>query len=277
MEKNFTDIKFYNTNMAKPMDDKLFFLDKIDWENNVIVDFGCADGRILAEIKRRIEGKNKKNFFYIGYDISPVMIDFAKTNWDGDGGRVFFTSNWEDVIMAIEARKSMTGVLLLSSVIHEVYSYAKDENEINEFWDRVLNTGFRYVIVRDMMVDHSVDKSSNYNIYSALKEKKLYDNGMYQYAPYVTKFERHWGSVERNKNAIHFLLKYPWLINWEREVNENYLPIYTTDLVEKMFKRYDIEYFKHYKLPFIVDRIKKDWGFILKDNTHVKAIFKLRK
>ena len=55
MEKEFTDINSYNKNMAKPMDDKLFFLEKIDWTNNIIVDFGCADGRVLAEIKNRLE------------------------------------------------------------------------------------------------------------------------------------------------------------------------------------------------------------------------------
>ena len=44
-----------------------------------------------------------------------------------------------------------------------------------------------------------------------------------------------------------------------------------------MSKKYDIEYFEHFKLPFIVKKIREDWGITLKDNTHVKSIFKLRK
>ena len=277
MEKDFTDINTYNKNMAKPMDDKLFFLEKLDWDDNIIVDFGCADGRVLAEIKNRLESMylGKRNrFFYIGYDISPVMIDFAKTNWDGDGRQVLFTSNWNDVIKAIEGRKDMKPVLFLSSVIHEVYSYAKNNGEIAEFWDRVLNTGFKYVVVRDMMVDKSVDRLSGYDISYQLKNTFALD--CYRYEPYLKEFEARWGKITKNKNAVHFLLKYPWTINWERENNENYLPLYTNDLVRIMIQRYDIEYFKHYILQFVYDRVLHDWGLHLKDNTHVKAIFKFR-
>lgn len=278
MEKEFTDINSYNKNMAKPMDDKLFFLEKIDWTNNIIVDFGCADGRVLAEIKNRLEkmylGKSNL-FFYIGYDISSVMIDFAKTNWDGDGRQVLFTNNWDEVVTAIEKRKTFKPVLFLSSVIHEVYSYARSVEEVDVFWDRVLNTGFSYVVVRDMMVDHSVERLSTYDFLTPLKDGFYYPR-CNQYGPYLKEFEKRWGKVTRNKNAVHFLLKYPWTINWERENNENYLPIYTNDLIVKMIQRYDIEYFKHYILQFVYDRISRDWGIQLKDNTHIKAIFKLR-
>ena len=277
MEKDFTDINSYNKNMAKPMDDKLFFLEKLDWDDNIIVDFGCADGRVLAEIKNRLEtmylGKRNR-FFYIGYDISPVMIDFAKTNWDGDGRQVLFTSNWNDVIKAIEDHNEMKPVLFLSSVIHEVYSYAKNEEEITEFWGRVLNTGFKYVVVRDMMVDKSVNRLNGYDIPYQLKNTFTLD--CYRYEPYLKEFEARWGKITKNKNAVHFLLKYPWTINWERENNENYLPLYTNDLVRIMIQRYDIEYFKHYILQFVYDRVLHDWGLHLKDNTHVKAIFKFR-
>ena len=277
MEKDFTDINSYNKNMAKPMDDKLFFLEKLDWDDNIIVDFGCADGRVLAEIKNRLESMylGKRNrFFYIGYDISPVMIDYAKTNWDGDGRQVLFTSNWNDVIKAIEYHNEMKPVLFLSSVIHEVYSYAKNEEEITEFWGRVLNTGFKYVVVRDMMVDKSVNRLNGYDIPYQLKNTFTLD--CYRYEPYLKEFEARWGKITKNKNAVHFLLKYPWTINWERENNENYLPLYTNDLVRIMIQRYDIEYFKHYILQFVYDRVLHDWGLHLKDNTHVKAIFKFR-
>ena len=277
MEKDFTDINSYNKNMAKPMDDKLFFLEKLDWDDNIIVDFGCADGRVLAEIKNRLESMylGKRNrFFYIGYDISPVMIGYAKTNWDGDGRQVLFTSNWNDVIKAIEYHNEMKPVLFLSSVIHEVYSYAKNEEEITEFWGRVLNTGFKYVVVRDMMVDKSVNRLNGYDIPYQLKNTFTLD--CYRYEPYLKEFEARWGKITKNKNAVHFLLKYPWTINWERENNENYLPLYTNDLVRIMIQRYDIEYFKHYILQFVYDRVLHDWGLHLKDNTHVKAIFKFR-
>lgn len=272
MEKDFTDIKSYNTNMAKPMDDKLFFFDKFDWpEDAMIVDFGCADGKVLAAIKDRIETLQfYHHTLFVGYDKSKTMIDFARTNWDSSESNVVFTSKWDDVEKLIKKYKDKyTPILLLSSVIHEVYSYCA-EAEINEFWNRVTNSGFEYVIIRDMMVSKSVEGESKYSISDSLHMTPYLQS-------YLRSFMNVWGDIKENKNAVHWLLKYRWIINWERENNENYLPIYTNELVDIMSKKYDIEYFEHFKLPFIVKKIREDWGVILKDNTHVKSIFKLRK
>ena len=40
----------YNTRMSKSLIDKMFFVDKI--EPDSIVDFGCANGLLLQELKR---------------------------------------------------------------------------------------------------------------------------------------------------------------------------------------------------------------------------------
>lgn len=272
MEKDFTDIKSYNTNMAKPMDDKLFFFDKFEWpEHALVVDFGCADGKVLAAIHEKIDTlKGYHTSFFVGYDKSREMINFAKTNWDGSESNVVFTNEWEHVKNLIEAhKKEYTPVLVLSSVIHEIYSYCT-EKEIEEFWDRVINSGFEYVIIRDMMVSKSVEGQSNYQILNSYGLTS-------RMAAYLNSFTKMWGRIEDNKNAVHWLLKYRWTINWERENNENYLPIYTHQLLDIMTKKYDVEYFEHFKLPFIVKKIREDWGITLKDNTHVKSIFKLRK
>lgn len=272
MEQDFTDIKSYNANMAKPMDDKLFFFDKFEWpERAMVVDFGCADGRVLAAIKERIETlKGYHVSLFVGYDKSREMINFAKTNWDGNESNVIFTNEWEHVRYHIElSKKEYTPVLVLSSIIHEIYSYCT-EKEIEVFWNRVINSGFEYVIIRDMMVSKSVEGNSKYRILNS------YGNTA-RMSGYLDSFVERWGSISDNKNAVHWLLKYRWTINWERENNENYLPIYTHQLLDIMTKKYDVEYFEHYKLPFIVNKIKLDWGITLQDNTHVKAIFKLRK
>jgi SAM-dependent methyltransferase len=271
MEQDFTDIKSYNNNMAKPMDDKLFFFDKFEWpERALLVDFGCADGRVLAAIKDRVESLvGYHDTKYVGYDKSEAMIDFAKTNWDGGGTNIQFTSNWNEVESMIKDHKAYVPVLLLSSVIHEVYSYCT-KNDIAEFWERVTNTGFEYVIIRDMMISKSAEGVSKYNIY----RNPLLTNYRLKYLKSFTKV---WGAVNENKNALHWLLKYRWTVNWDRENNENYLPMYTDQLISGMLPKYDIEYFEHYKLPFIVEKIKEDWGITLQDNTHVKSIFKLRK
>ena len=74
---------------------------------------------------------------------------------------------------------------------------------------------------------------------------------------------------------LHFLLKYRWKINWEREVAENYFPIFIEDFLEIM-KSYNIIYFERFRVQFLDDEIKKDFNIGLTDYTHVKGVFTLK-
>ena len=71
---------------------------------------------------------------------------------------------------------------------------------------------------------------------------------------------------------IHFLLKYRWKVNWERECYENYFPITIQNLLE-YFKNFNIDYFERFRVPFLDKCIKKDYNIELEDYTHIKAIF----
>ena len=66
-----SNIHSYIESMELGYLDKLFFMDKID--PDVIVDFGCADGRILSKIS-----KIKPNIKLIGYDLDNDMLQNAK-------------------------------------------------------------------------------------------------------------------------------------------------------------------------------------------------------
>ena len=44
------DSKGYIERMKASMKEKLFFVDKIDLNNKIIVDFGCAEGDLLQEL-----------------------------------------------------------------------------------------------------------------------------------------------------------------------------------------------------------------------------------
>ena len=52
--------------------------------------------------------------------------------------------------------------LILSSVIHEVYSYG-DNQSVNEFWRQVFNENFRYIAIRDLTPRKSIDRMSDIN------------------------------------------------------------------------------------------------------------------
>lgn len=264
----FANIQYYNKEMQKGMEDKLFFLDKLPTgKTYTFVDFGCADGAMINALTHILGIKH----LYIGYDISDTMINLARTNYNGPvDAEVQFTTNWEDVKEMMKDGNSHRDntVLILSSVIHEVYSYGTDES-IKEFWNNVLNSGFDYVVIRDMCPSADIETlASQKNI-----DKINYTIGS---TKQVIEFCRTWGSLSSQKNLVHFLLKYRWKVNWKREVKENYFPITVEELLHKFLtgkNTFNIDYFERFRVPFLDKCIKEDFDIELEDYTHIKAIF----
>lgn len=277
---NFNNLTFYNEQMRKSMEDKLFFLKQLPVEDNyVFVDFGCADGTMLNILSDMLE-YNKHKYSYIGYDISDTMINLAKANFHGDADTdIHYFTNWEDVEKQLKTYitpgtyyEQKKYVLILSSVIHEVYSYS-DMKQILEFWHHVTNTNFDYIVVRDMCPTKDIDRPTDEFMLHTL------NNMIRDHEPYntlINDFEAIHGSIENNKNFMHFLLKYRYQINWEREVKENYFPIYVEDLLSAITgeEKYRIMYMKRFIVPFIKQQIYNDFRVDVRDFTHIKAIFK---
>jgi 6-pyruvoyl-tetrahydropterin synthase len=60
---------------------------------------------------------------------------------------------------------------------------------------------------------------------------------------FLNSFENKWGDLDDHyRTFIHFLLKYKYIDNWEREVNENYLPLSYETLKKKIPSEYKIIY-----------------------------------
>ena len=277
---NFNNLTFYNEQMRKSMEDKLFFLKQLPAEDNyVFVDFGCADGTMLNILSDMLDS-NPRKYSYIGYDISDTMINLAKSNFHGDANTdIHYFNDWNDVEKQLKTYIAQSGwyvqkkfVLILSSVIHEVYSYS-NMKQILEFWHHVTNTNFDYIVVRDMCptkdIDRPTDKFMLHTLNNIIRDHKPYNT-------LINDFEAIYGSIENNKNFMHFLLKYRYQINWEREVKENYFPIYVEDLLNAITgeEKYRIMYMKRFIVPFIKQQIYKDFRVDIKDFTHIKAIFK---
>lgn len=247
-----TDHSVYEQRMAMSLLDKAFFADKIS-DCDLLVDFGCADGVLLRFLK-----KSFPHLTVLGYDNDPAM---ARHSTD----EALIYTNWEAVLK--EVAKAKRPALNLSSVIHEVFHYSS-RGEIDNFWNQVFHSGFAYVIVRDMLPSRSIDRPSHINdvkkVYHRFLDKKVLND-----------FQGIWGSIESNRNLIHFLLKYRYIEpNWNREVRENYLPISREDLLSKIPDEYDVLYHEHYVLPFILQTVKTEVGIEIKDPTHMKLILK---
>jgi hypothetical protein len=220
----------------------------------MFVDYGCADGSLLKFINNIFP-----EYKYIGYDISEDMINLAKK----DNKSIIFTTKWDEVSEQIH-NCNQPKVLILSSIIHEIYSYGN----INEFWDRVFNSGFDYIVIRDMMVSKESERLTEINDIIKILNSQ-YNSNLYE-------FENYWGGIKYNKNFLHYLLKYRYMVNWEREVKENYLPIIAENLLLKIPQQYEVIFYEHYLLPFLKQQVKADFDIDLKDNTHIKMIIKKR-
>jgi len=271
--KDFKNLGSYNLEMSKGMEDKLFFLNKLPKSETgyCFVDFGCADGAMINALTSIC---NIEKDFFIGYDISETMINLARSNYHGPSkAAVRFYSDWRSIFPGVLGQPQKT-VLILSSVIHEVYSYGTEES-IKEFWDQVTNSTFDYIVIRDMCPSNTL--TNDKEISHELHDKLIYNHGSgYDYQ--IKTFEEKFGSLWYERNMYHFLLKYRWKVNWERECNENYFPINYQDILENMkhtpaYYKYDLNYFERFRVPFLDKCIKEDIDIELDQYTHIKAIF----
>lgn len=271
MPTEIPNIDEYNINMSKSMKDKLFFLSELkDDLPDVIVDFGCADGELLKQIFAI-----NPNIQLLGYDCNVNEIKKARKNfpevyYSGQECH-FFTIDWNCVVDNIKywRNENKKIALVLSSVIHEVYSYCSAD-VIEQHWNLWKNLGFEYIIVRDMAFStHFVPTKYE----DVIKIRQKADPKT------LALFEEYCGSIDFNEhNLMTFLLKYRYNYSTEnfiRELAENYTPLSGINLVKKFASpKYSLIHYEHYTLPFLKDQVMKDFGVILKNNTHVKMILK---
>ena len=194
------DLGVYVRGMARSLLDKLFFMDKIFEPLDSILDFGCANGVLIKMMQQLFP-----EYAYIGYDISQDMIEIAKENVE----QASFYTDWN----AITCDPGKT-LINISSTLHEVYHYGTPES-VEEFWDRVFGSNFRYIAIRDMMLSDNIRLMSDEE--DIRKVRTLFPQKLAEY-------ESIWGPISIRFNLIHYLLKYRYTENWDREVRENYLP-----------------------------------------------------
>lgn len=253
-----SNVDNYVEGMQKSLDDKLFFVDKLDFD--VIVDFGCANGAFLSKVK-----KMKPNVKIIGYDLDETMLSKARAELTSED---ILTSNWDEVIREIQGYSSP--LLNLSSVIHEVYSYSHP-SVVKSFWEnQVFGGDFKWITIRDMIPSCKIDKDEIFSFRKDVQNVRKRANKFY-----LESFEKRWGTINDNyRTFCHFLLKYRYIDNWEREVKENYLPVSLETLKKKIPSNYTIQYEQDFIVPFIQENVGKAFNVKIKHSTHVKMIIK---
>lgn len=262
------DIDFYQKEMVKPMAEKLFFQDMINFDS--IVDIGCADGILLQELS-----KSKPQLLGFGFDANPEMVKDANTNFAKvDGLKVF--QKKEALLNAIADLK--IGVVNLSSVLHEIYN--GEEDDVIDVLNLIKQINAEHIVIRDMycgienkLIDQDIEEPWA-NFYKAIyqtceKNEYLYNK--------LSSYLFHRGAINSRYKLLDFALKYRYDVNWEHEVEEDYLAV-KWDEIFTLFKvlGYEISYKRKYSPTFIRQTLAKDFGLdeTIVPNTHLQMIWK---
>lgn len=236
----------YIKNLKKSMQEKLFFLDKIDLHNKVIIDFGCADGEMISILAEEYQDSD-----FIGIEKDQYLLNLAKQK-NIDNENVSFLNYLSPI-----KDDSREIILICSSVLHELS--VNDQYDLNNYAKNYCD----YWIIRDMKF--SGCKKINNNMLSNI----ILNANPKNLSEFVYKY-----GIKSNKDIVHYLLKYTYLDNWETELEENYFGT-CWSLIEK---DKDIIYIDDYLLEYKKKQVLKDFYIDLSNfKTHRKVIYKINK
>lgn len=257
------NLESYLRSMSSTLIDKCWWLDKITPEIDTIIDFGCAGADLAIFVDRIFPGK----YLYIGVDESPEMIKVAENNL-----KAHYSGKWYVVSDIAEASRKVgfrNAVLVLNSVLHEVFSY-KSEREIWRLMFQIQDIGFKYIAIRDMQYYRCKPDDLNTAAYaiSQSNDCDLWKQHHHIHATYNA-------SGESDTELQEFLLKYRYKENWERESRETYVwDIFLSTEKYGIDDAYDTVFTQNFYIPFIHDKIKEDFGFDWDYPTHIKMLLK---
>lgn len=277
--ENIKDMAVYNSRMSAGMEDKLFFLPFLK-KSPLLIDYGCADGTLARYIKDIYP-----DAVIYGYDIDESMLELAKQKLGNNNvylshSRVFeilklIKDNALNIFPYTQEYQTHDEILNLSSVIHEVYSYGSKE-DIEEFWKNVFGIGFDKIAIRDMCFATDREYPFQFESFQEFEEKFM--RGIV-----ANNLEKLWKDYRKIYSGnisyqiiTHFLMKYHYIENWDRESKENYFPLSVDELKRVIPDCYDIVYENSYLLPYIKEYVKNEFDIELDCFTHIKIILKKR-
>lgn len=252
------DREGYLARMAAPLQEKLKMLRYFPKNPRRILDVGCADGiltRAIAEMYYRECPDNPPQV--LGIDLDQGFIDLARMESAGIPN-IEFRKNWlRDMVDGVYQGKPRYDVVSFFSVLHEFYTYGEgmpsvmkamaDAHQVLEI-DGVLP-------IRDMIL-HKSAYESDFQVPQVLKKVDARDF----VHPFLEEHQERFGKVRTVADMNHFLLKYFYTDNWQREGKENYIPVPMEDYLQ-MFRLLDMQVLHQdlYLMPYLKNRWKRDF------------------
>lgn len=257
------DVRGYIEQLDKSMTrkEKLFFLNKINVRQyDYIIDFCCANGRLLHEVDKQLPKKCATKL--IGIDKSnEIRIEYEFKH-------SFTKAKTLNEIQGLIAGTKV--LLILSSVLHEL-SALTIIDQLEPFVSAYIDT----ICIRDMSFDFSC-KINTVDVARFLVG--LSDEQYKQLVQVVRHSDDFWDDgVQLVDDKIYeFLLKYTYTANWQSEIKENYFNSSTSIFLNYLLygNKWQTIYKERYILPYKKRQVKKDFGYKMTANTHIKLIVK---
>lgn len=247
----------YDNRMTRSVEDKLWFLDHFQVGGpDVWCDYGCADGFLMQQI-RKIGHKPT-----IGYDIDPNQIQACRDR----GISSFVTSNLSEFFGEMKRLQPLKTGVILSSVYHEMSHLQR-----SVLFDDFAYNDVEYVAIRDMATNADLMDDTTH-----LRNKVI--DRLSCHSPHamlrLEEFENRKGEISFGPFLVHYLLKYRYVQNWARELDEDYLINTQTLLTNAREAGYSPIRIDYYQLPWIVGNVKGFFDIDLPFTTHVKIMLK---
>lgn len=245
-----SDLAAYNKALARSLSSKLFWVDKVPVADlRRIIDVGCGDGTVLKAL-----GRAWPHVELVGIDSEVRQLQEAFDNLHGHPGGVSLLADPGALMGSAEDRRH--SLVLLSSVMHEVLS--TPGLNWRDWWQEVENMGATWIVVRDMALPGYVYRRPVPPYFSVKFWEwcmRLSDADKLRYA----QFARRWGHATASQDTLHhFLLKWPYADNWERELEENYVKWSAEEYrLHLTSGAYEVVYFAQNSTPNYVDRLKE--------------------
>jgi 2-polyprenyl-3-methyl-5-hydroxy-6-metoxy-1,4-benzoquinol methylase len=243
-----SNIQIYLDRMAKPLAEKLKIAHYVPEHVDTILDVGCADGVVSAALADMFP-----NAQVVGIDLNEEFIKRAKEQW-GDKKNLRFECVYLRELLARPARYD---VVVFCSVLHEFYSYGEGISSVLKALSdahEVLRPGGR-LLIRDMIL-RGYTKEANLYCLSITEKIKAKEE-----SHFIKDFEEQFGKLDTLYTLNHYLLKYWYKENWERESKEHYTPV-TFEQYEAIFSLLGMkEQINHsYTIPFLEQKWKDDFN-----------------
>ena len=235
--------------MSKPLQEKLKIAKYFSKDVKSVLDVGCADGTVTLALADMFPTVN-----FVGIDLDDDFVDLANEKVAGRANVRFEKRYLRDKLAETERYDA----ILFCSVLHEFFSYGEGISSVVKALSdarELLNMGGE-IIIRDMILYEYADKSQLWltDILKKISREEL--------KPQIDDFEKYFGKMNSIKSVNHFLLKYMYADNWQREVKENYVPV-SFETYDRIFELLDMQvsFQRSSTIPYLKNKWKEDFGF----------------